>query len=45
MQDVLNALWGTNILAVDTVGTPNNYHSSDPEFGYSWNGLGKDRLD
>jgi outer membrane receptor protein involved in Fe transport len=41
MQSVLDALWGTNILAADTVGTKNNYHSSDPEFGYSWNGLGK----
>ena len=41
MQNTLNALWGTNILAQDTVGTVNNYHSNDPEFGYSWNGLGK----
>ena len=41
MQDVLNALWGASTLAVDTVGVPNNYHSNDPEFGYSWNGLGK----
>ncbi len=41
MQDVLNALWGANTLAKDTVGTKLNYHSSDPEFGYSWNGLGK----
>jgi hypothetical protein len=41
MQDVLNTLWGSNTLAKDTVGTVNNYHSSDPEFGYSWNGLGK----
>jgi hypothetical protein len=41
MQSVLNALWGANTLAQDTVGVENNYHSSDPEFGYSWNGLGK----
>ena len=41
MQDVLNNLWGTSVLAVDTVGLKNNYHSNDPEFGYSWNGLGK----
>jgi outer membrane receptor protein involved in Fe transport len=41
MVSVLNALWGANTLAADTVGTVNNYHSSDPEFGYSWNGLGK----
>ncbi len=41
MQTVLNTLWGTNVLAQDTVGTTNNFHSSDPEFGYSWNGLGK----
>ncbi len=40
-QSVLNTLWGANLLAVDTVGVQNNYHSSDPEFGYSWNGLGK----
>ncbi len=41
MQDVLNTLWGSSILAKDTVGVKNNYHSSDPEFGYSYNGLGK----
>ncbi|WP_263382402.1 TonB-dependent receptor [Granulicella arctica] len=41
MQNVLNTLWGTNVLAQDTVGTVNNFHSSDPEFGYSWNGLAK----
>jgi outer membrane receptor protein involved in Fe transport len=41
MQSVLNALWGEKTLAQDTVGVANNYHSSDPEFGYSWNGLGK----
>ena len=41
MQSLLNNLWGTSVLAQDTVGTVNNFHSSDPEFGYSWNGLGK----
>ncbi|MDE1178099.1 MAG: TonB-dependent receptor [Edaphobacter sp.] len=41
MQSVLNTLWGTSVLAADTVGVVNNYHSSDPEFGYSYNGLGK----
>ena len=41
MQSTLNALWGTSVLAQDTVGVKNNYHSSDPEFGYSWNGLAK----
>lgn len=41
MQNVLNTLWGTNVLAQDTTGTVNNFHSNDPEFGYSWNGLGK----
>jgi outer membrane receptor protein involved in Fe transport len=41
MVSVLNALWGENTLAQDTVGVENNFHSSDPEFGYSWNGLGK----
>ncbi|WP_353069604.1 TonB-dependent receptor [Tunturibacter empetritectus] len=41
MQSVLNRLWGTNVLAQDTVGTVNNFHSGDPEYGYSWNGLGK----
>ena len=41
MQSVLNNLWGANVLAQDTVGVTNNYHSTDPEFGYSWNGLGK----
>jgi hypothetical protein len=41
MQDVLNSLWGQSVLAADTAGVVNNYHSSDPEFGYSYNGLGK----
>ena len=41
MQNVLNTLWGANNLAADTVGVANNFHSSDPEFGYSWNGLAK----
>jgi hypothetical protein len=41
MQSVLNSLWGTNVLAQDTVGVVNNFHSSDPEYGYSWNGLAK----
>lgn len=41
MQTLLNTLWGTNVLAQDTVGVANNYHSSDPEFGYSYNGLAK----
>ena len=41
MQNVLNTLWGHGNLGADTVGTTNNYHSSDPEFGYSWNGLAK----
>ncbi len=41
MQSVLNTLWGTNVLSQDTTGVTNNYHSSDPEFGYSYNGLGK----
>ncbi|SFS09172.1 Carboxypeptidase regulatory-like domain-containing protein [Granulicella pectinivorans] len=41
MQNVLNTLWGSSVLAQDTVGTVNNFHSSDPEFGYSWNGLAK----
>ncbi len=41
MVSVLNSLWGQSVLAQDTVGVPQNYHSSDPEFGYSWNGLGK----
>jgi hypothetical protein len=41
MQNVLNTLWGTSVLAQDTVGVANNYHSSDPEFGYSYNGLAK----
>jgi len=41
MQNALNTLWGANVLAQDTVGIKNNYHSSDPEFGYSWNGLAK----
>ena len=41
MQNVLNTLWGTSVLAQDTTGAVNNFHSSDPEFGYSWNGLAK----
>jgi hypothetical protein len=41
MQNVLNTVYGTNNLAVDTTGITNNFHSNDPEFGYSWNGLGK----
>ena len=41
MQNVLNTLWGSNVLAQDTVGNVNNFHSSDPEYGYSWNGLAK----
>jgi outer membrane receptor protein involved in Fe transport len=41
MQSVLNDLWGTNVLAQDTTGAVNNFHSTDPEYGYSWNGLGK----
>ena len=41
MQNVLNSLWQRGNLGSDTVGTVNNFHSSDPEFGYSWNGLGK----
>ena len=41
MQTVLNTLWGANVLAADTAGVPDNFHSSDPEYGYSWNGLGK----
>ena len=41
MQNTLNSLYGANVLAADTAGTVNNFHSNDPEFGYSWNGLGK----
>ena len=41
MQNVLNDLWGTSTLAADTTGAQSNFHSSDPEFGYSYNGLGK----
>ena len=41
MQNVLNTLWAHGNLASDTVGTQLNYHSSDPEYGYSWNGLAK----
>ncbi|NYF78957.1 TonB-dependent receptor [Granulicella arctica] len=41
MQSVLNTLWGTSVLAQDTAGVSENFHSSDPEFGYSWNGLAK----
>jgi outer membrane receptor protein involved in Fe transport len=41
MTSVLNDLWGANTLAQDTVGSLDNFHSSDPEYGYSWNGLAK----
>ncbi len=41
MPKVLNSLWAQGNLSADTVGTVNNFHSNDPEFGYSWNGLGK----
>lgn len=41
MQSTLNTLYGTDVLAGDPVGTVSNYHSNDPEYGYSWNGLGK----
>ena len=41
MQNLLNDLWGKSVLAQDTVGIVNNFHSNDPEYGYSWNGLGK----
>jgi len=41
MQNVLNSLWGHANLGADTAGVVNNYHSNDPEYGYSWNGLGK----
>ena len=41
MQSVLNTLWGTSVLSKDTVGVVGNYVSNDPEFGYSYNGLGK----
>ena len=41
MVSVLNSLWGQSTLAQDTVGVAQNFHSSDPEFGYSWNGLAK----
>ena len=41
MVSVLNTLYAGGNLGADTVGTPNNFHSNDPEFGYSWNGLGK----
>ncbi len=41
MQNVLDTLWGKDVLAHDTVGVANNFHSNDPEFGYSWNGLAK----
>ncbi len=41
MQSVLDSLWGHANLSADTTGTQLNYHSNDPEFGYSWNGLGK----
>lgn len=41
MQNLLNTLWSRANLSADTAGTVNNFHSNDPEFGYSWNGLGK----
>ena len=41
MQNVLNTLWAHGNLGADTVGSQLNYHSSDPEYGYSWNGLAK----
>ena len=41
MQNLLNTLWGESTLARDTVGVVNNFHSNDPEFGYSSNGLAK----
>jgi outer membrane receptor protein involved in Fe transport len=41
MQTVLNTLWGSSVLAQDTAGVVGNFHSNDPEFGYSWNGLAK----
>jgi hypothetical protein len=41
MQGVLNTLWGASVLSQDTTGVTNNFHSSDPEYGYSWNGLAK----
>ena len=41
MQNVLNTLWGSNVLAQDTAGVAQNFHSNDPEYGYSWNGLAK----
>ncbi len=41
MVNVLNTLWGQSTLAQDTVGVPQNFHSNDPEYGYSWNGLAK----
>ena len=41
MQSVLNDLWANGNLSADTIGTVNNFHSNDPEFGYSWNGLAK----
>lgn len=40
-QNVLNTLWGTNRLSADTTGVKNNFYSNNPEFGYSWNALGK----
>ena len=41
MQKVLNTLWAGGNLSADTVGNVNNFHSNVPEFGYSYNGLGK----
>ena len=35
MQNVLNTLWGTSVLAQDTTGAVNNFHSNDPGYGYS----------
>jgi hypothetical protein len=40
MQSVLNTLWAGGNLASNNA-NPNNFHSPVPEFGYSWNGLGK----
>jgi hypothetical protein len=41
MTNVLNTLYGSSVLGQDATGTVNNFHSSDPEYGYSWNGLAK----
>ncbi len=39
MTGVLKTLYPAKTLGLSE--TVNNYHSSDPEFGYSWNGLAK----